>query len=265
MAGLWVSGTPIHCPKPKLKRPLDEAQVSAEEALIAISSYLVIGLIDHAAIWACPEPAVENLLEKCSMGTKYENQDTQQEVEQVLRTIIPPRSPDVGEQGTENHCTLWRFSYDEAFFLVHVLKAAHVYVEERKGLRCLTSVELWAKLQEANPDFWLSYAAYEYYRQKGWIVRSGLLYGADFVLYAAHPSSVHADCCVLLMPKGCSLSWNDLQISNRLCTQVGKELVLLYGTPAKDFDLSSIASLDHIQIEERRVMRWIPEKEAART
>eukprot|EP00884_Botryococcus_braunii_P012157 jgi/Botrbrau1/20942/Bobra.0135s0067.4 len=212
MAGLWVSGTPIHCPKPKLKRPLDEAQVSAEEALIAISSYLVIGLIDHAAIWACPEPAVENLLEKCSMGTKYENQDTQQEVEQVLRTIIPPRSPDVGEQGTENHCTLWRFSYDEAFFLVHVLKAAHVYVEERKGLRCLTSVELWAKLQEANPDFWLSYAAYEYYRQK-----------------------------------------------------VGKELVLLYGTPAKDFDLSSIASLDHIQIEERRVMRWIPEKEAART
>lgn len=55
---------------------------------------------------------------------------------------------------------------------------------------------------------------------QGWIVRSGLLYGADFVLYTDHPTAVHADCCVLLMPQGRELSWNDLQISNRLCTQV---------------------------------------------
>lgn len=43
------------------------------------------------------------------------------------------------EERSEQSYTLWRFSFEEAFFLVHVLKAITVYVEEPNGLRSLSS------------------------------------------------------------------------------------------------------------------------------
>ena len=62
---------------------------------------------------------------------------------------------------------------------------------------------------------------------QGYIVRSGLQYGADYVLYEAHPAHAHARYCVLVQRssddeagESGSLSWNDLEIANRLATQV---------------------------------------------
>lgn len=58
---------------------------------MSISSQLFNGLFCAAAVWACPDPTVKDLLVKCNLGTKYENLDTKQEVEQTLRKITAAR------------------------------------------------------------------------------------------------------------------------------------------------------------------------------
>lgn len=59
---------------------------------------------------------------------------------------------------------------------------------------------------------------------QGWIPRTGLQYGADFVLYQRHPALAHSDYAVTIVPLRPSqrppMGWHDLQISNRLSTQV---------------------------------------------
>ena len=54
---------------------------------------------------------------------------------------------------------------------------------------------------------------------QGWYVRSGIIYGADFVVYRRHPSCVHAEYGVSVLSAGTSLSLNDIQATYRLLHQ----------------------------------------------
>lgn len=60
---------------------------------------------------------------------------------------------------------------------------------------------------------------------QGWLPRSGLLYGVDYVLYQMHPLAVHSEFGVMLVPLSGpyrpDLNWLDVQITNRLINQVG--------------------------------------------
>lgn len=50
------------------------------------------------------------------------------------------------------------------------------------------------------------YAAYHHFRSKGWLPRSGLLYGADYVLYQLHPEHAHSDYVVsVIVERGCGM------------------------------------------------------------
>ena len=65
---------------------------------------------------------------------------------------------------------------------------------------------------------------------QGLLVRSGLQYGADFITYSDHPSRVHAEFCVLVQhtQRPSRLSWEDLEIVNRLSHQVCLPAALLH-------------------------------------
>ena len=54
---------------------------------------------------------------------------------------------------------------------------------------------------------------------QGWYVRSGIIYGADFVVYRRHPSRVHAEYGVSVLSARTSLSLNDIQATYRLLHQ----------------------------------------------
>ena len=72
---------------------------------------------------------------------------------------------------------------------------------------------------------------------QGWIARTGLQYGADFVLYQRHPALAHSDYTVLVIPLAPGhrpgLGWHDLQIANRLSSQVqaSAAVVVAVATP----------------------------------
>ena len=85
-------------------------------------------------------------------------------------------------------------------------------------------------------------AATIHFRLTGWLPRSGLQYGADFVLYQRHPALVHSDSTVTLVPDAAAREsfkvdaaanrdvafahgwpdWPDVQATSRLAVQVNK-------------------------------------------
>jgi len=40
--------------------------------------------------------------------------------------------------------------------------------------------EMWQRFQELSPSFISRYVAYHNFRSKGWVVKTGIKYGADF-------------------------------------------------------------------------------------
>lgn len=103
---------------------------------------------------------------------------------------------------------------------------------------------------EGGPMFPLQYKAYAALRNAGWIVRSGLNYGTDFVLYRSSPDVEHAEFAVLVMSKrDQTTTWRGLLGVNRSCVGAKKKLLVAAVDPDSD------------EIRILEVERWQPEAE----
>ena len=65
----------------------------------------------------------------------------------------------------------------------------------------------------ADPDdpFMISYAAYHHYRSLGWVVRSGVKFSVDFLLYNRGPAFSHAEFAVVLLPSYTHPYWTETE------------------------------------------------------
>ncbi|KAI9327073.1 hypothetical protein DFJ73DRAFT_864561 [Zopfochytrium polystomum] len=71
------------------------------------------------------------------------------------------------------------------------------------------------------------------YKREGWLVRDGVKFGAELVLYREHPSLVHADYAVVIVPRQPktslgqrSLTWSHVLGINRVNSRAKKTVVL---------------------------------------
>jgi hypothetical protein len=64
----------------------------------------------------------------------------------------------------------------------------------------LTLQQLWALFCGRIPNFPARYGVYKRFRDGGWVVREGSIFGADFVLYAKGPGWDHAPHCITVTP-----------------------------------------------------------------
>jgi tRNA-intron lyase len=219
------------------------------------------GVLLDAAVWVCAEDDVVHKMDCLCLG----NLDGGPETAEHVRSLL--RAGEIDVAGLK----AVRLSLDEAFFMAYGLGCLQVH-----DLVDFTAVKLdidvlWRRLQVARTDFLLLYLAYHHFRSKGWIPRTGLQYGVDFVLYQRHPALAHSDYSVLIQPvknSSCSaaltrppLSWHDLQVTNRLTGQVGKRLLLFHvqDNNGKGADYSSPKCLTHFAVQERVVRRYVPE------
>lgn len=87
------------------------------------------------------------------------------------------------------------------------------------------------------------YSVYKQLRDNGWIVREGVQYGGDFLVYKGAPSDSHAPYVVLILPEH-GLPWCIVAGLIRAASSARKQLVI--AMPDGSFRLHS---------------RWIPEQE----
>uniref|UniRef100_A0AAY4DG29 tRNA-splicing endonuclease subunit Sen2 n=1 Tax=Denticeps clupeoides TaxID=299321 RepID=A0AAY4DG29_9TELE len=161
-----------------------------------------------------------------------------------------------------------QLSLEEAFFLVYALGCLSIYYNKVP----LSIVQLWTTFSSVQPNFNATYAAYHYFRSKGWVPKTGVKYGTDFMLYRKGPPFYHASYSVVVEQvndsfQGATLrpfSWRSLAALSRITGNVSKELMVCFVITPLDVTeelLSSPDCIKRFRVQEMIVSRWISSRE----
>ena len=112
-------------------------------------------------------------------------------------------------------------SLEEAFFLVYGLGVLQIFCDGSDTV--LDSASLLALFRRhsyfpphslsisAEPDdpFMISYVVYHHFRSLGWVVRSGVKFSVDYLLYNRGPVFSHAEFAIIILPAYSDAYWSD--------------------------------------------------------
>ncbi|KAI1918100.1 tRNA splicing endonuclease subunit sen2 [Ophidiomyces ophidiicola] len=195
----------------------------------------------------------------------------------------------------EEHLQL---SNEEAFFLAYGLGILQIHDNMNSTISVPQLLQLFRRHSyipvrderlplEPDDRFIISYVAYHHFRSLGWIVRSGVKFGVDLLLYNRGPVFSHAEFAVVVLPaydhpywretrerlevvgRKLSRSWWWLHCVNRVQAQVKKTLILCYveipppSSPLlhemlEDADVTAL--LKSYNVREICIKRWVPNR-----
>lgn len=132
-------------------------------------------------------------------------------------------------------------SLQEAFYVHFVEDCLHIFDEENS---LLSTEQCWDLFQKVDKNFIEKYVVYHYYKSKDYIIKTGVKFGGDYLLYKGKPNEVHADYIVVIKYKKevYNLSWISVLAHIRTATTTLKELLVVEvvedGNKQNIFDLS---------------------------
>ena len=116
-----------------------------------------------------------------------------------------------------------KYSLSESLFLVEKGKL-EILVRNKK----ISRQELIGKLKRIDSRIQTKYPVYKNLREKGYIVKTALKFGADFRVYdkGAKPSKKHARWIVFADHESKKLTWHEFSAKNRVAHSTRKKLLL---------------------------------------
>ncbi|KAI5786492.1 hypothetical protein DFH27DRAFT_575695 [Peziza echinospora] len=182
-----------------------------------------------------------------------------------------------------------QLTFEEAFFLSYGLGVLQIHdgfgntISNTKLLTLcrMTSYIPTAPMVSLSPDdpFMVSYIAYHHFRSLGWVVKSGVKFAVDYLLYNRGPAFSHAEFAVTILPSYTHAHWADdrarktketpdwhwLHCVNRVSSQVKKTLILCYvdipsPQQVEEADGNIPAMLALYKVREVGLRRWIPSR-----
>ncbi len=111
----------------------------------------------------------------------------------------------------------------ESLFLIEKKKIE--VIDKRKPL----TFEKFLKVaKKAEPNFWIRYCVFKDIRNRGYIIKTALKFGADFRIYdrGVKPGQDHAKWIVYPVSEGNTLTWHDFAAKNRVAHSTKKRLLL---------------------------------------
>jgi tRNA-intron endonuclease len=84
------------------------------------------------------------------------------------------------------------------------------------------------KAQKIEPKFWIRYAVYKDMRNRGYIIKTALKFGADFRVYdrGVRPGQDHARWIIYPVHEGENYTWFDFAAKNRVAHSTKKRLMM---------------------------------------
>ncbi|KAI8592144.1 tRNA intron endonuclease [Geranomyces variabilis] len=151
--------------------------------------------------------------------------------------------------------------------------AAGEQIERASTSQTPTPSNLLTRL-DLDREFAVKYAAYHYYRSRGWVVKSGIKFGAEYVLYKRGPIFRHSDYAVAVIPAldagdpeghsvGRTRDWQWALTLNRVCAQANKKVLLCHVLVPGNMtraQLNSPNCLRRLKVWDVCMGRWIPQK-----
>ncbi|KAI5780759.1 hypothetical protein EDC01DRAFT_253299 [Geopyxis carbonaria] len=179
-----------------------------------------------------------------------------------------------------------QLTFEETFFLAYGIGALKISESESKRPIGIEEMFRLFRQQYSSPtssdalammadnQFILNYVVYHHFRSLGWVVRSGVKFSVDYLLYNRGPVFTHAEYAVLIVPSYSSQAWASdlkqhkemkqwhwLHCANRVSAQVKKTIILVYvdipppNQLTKDMDIAQI--LKKYRIREFSMRRWL--------
>jgi len=118
---------------------------------------------------------------------------------------------------------------------IHLSLIESLYLSEKKRLivydsrnREIVSEKLLNKSKKIEPNFWVRYCVYKDIRNRGYIIKTALKFGADFRIYdrGVKPGEDHARWVVFPVHEGSSLTWYEFSAKNRVAHSTKKRLLI---------------------------------------
>ncbi|EPE33335.1 tRNA-intron endonuclease catalytic [Glarea lozoyensis ATCC 20868] len=203
---------------------------------------------------------------------------------------IPALAEELVEIKDQEHTQL---SLEEAFFLSYGMGALHILDPESKTpipnnrlfdlFRRTSYFPPRSDAATLAPDdpFMLNYVVYHHFRSLGWVVRSGIKFAVDYMLYVRGPVFNHAEFAVVILPSYSDSfydndtaakakerkTWAWMSCVNRVITQVRKTLLLVYVDIPKPLEaeeelkLGIDGVLARYKVREVVMNRWVSNRQ----
>jgi len=116
-----------------------------------------------------------------------------------------------------------QYSLVEALYLVE--KAKLTVKEDKKTIKKDDFIKLSQKLEK---DFWIKYVVFRDMRNRGYIVKTALKFGADFRIYdrGVKPGDDHAKWIMYPVAESGIMTWYEFSAKNRVAHSTRKRLLI---------------------------------------
>ena len=110
---------------------------------------------------------------------------------------------------------------------LHLLEKGKLEVLDGRN-RTIPFDSFLKKATRINKDFWTKYCVFRDIRNRGYIIKTALKFGADFRVYArgVKPGEGHAKWVVYPVHENRSLTWHDFAAKNRVAHSTKKRLMI---------------------------------------
>jgi len=240
--------------------------------------------LDKVEVQPGSTPAVSE-----AKGTSEEYSAPPQNAEQLAKEVEPkPRSthPVVEVEDLEH----LQLTLEEAFFLTFGLGALSITDGSSKNGKQFSNIELLQFFRMNSyipptsadallPDdpFMVKYVVYHHFRSLGWVVKPGVKFAVDYLLYNRGPVFSHAEFAVIIVPSythpgwkaypekvEARQSWHWLHCVNRVSSQVKKTVIMCFidiPPPVAGGEVASISTMfSSYKLREVSVKRWLPSR-----
>ncbi|MBI2135012.1 tRNA-intron lyase [Candidatus Woesearchaeota archaeon] len=117
-----------------------------------------------------------------------------------------------------------QLSLIEAFYLMDKGKI-DIYKSKNKKF---AHDEFVRKARKLEPNFWVKYCVFKDIRNRGYIIKTALKFGADFRVYdrGVKPGEDHARWIIFPVNEGSTLTWHEFAAKNRVAHSTKKRLLI---------------------------------------
>ncbi|XP_039482291.1 tRNA-splicing endonuclease subunit Sen2-2 [Drosophila santomea] len=155
------------------------------------------------------------------------------------------------ESGDEDETLL--LGMEESCFLAHYLKVLDI----RNSAGCFMDFHRFVEVaKEQNDKFLENLASYVYFKSKNWVIKSGIKFGGDFLIYKQSPRLYHASFLVIVQKPGDSDHYQSKNLKGvqRVAETSDKDVLLLTVQAPKD--ISCPRDLQEATVTETIVRRF---------
>ncbi|XP_039756073.1 tRNA-splicing endonuclease subunit Sen2 [Pararge aegeria] len=143
----------------------------------------------------------------------------------------------------------------EAFFLLYGLGCLKI-VNNKNNI--LNVQECWNLFSESESNFVEKYVVYHYFRSKGYVVKPGIKFGGDYLLYKEGPGVNHADYIVVINSGNKEIRWTSLLGHVRMATTTVKEILIAEVKRSNKENITLPQDLQEYTIRELVLTRKFP-------